>query len=160
MQLRWKLIHHSTSAALLLAPPVKQMIGSLYVCVIPCAHLPLAHPPHDAFCAHAPLDRAGSFTPPPWSDSDETCCCRCRFTPAAHTGWCRRISHEHWSASASSEVQRVRSGARIWLYCSGYQPQLAKTSRARVSSLWARWLASSVVLKAAWTSSESGSGSA
>lgn len=25
-----------------------------------------------------------------------------------------------------SEVQRVRSGARIWLYCSGYQSQLGK----------------------------------
>src|SRR6266705_6029583 len=29
-QLRWKLLHHSTSTALLLAPPVKQMIGSLH----------------------------------------------------------------------------------------------------------------------------------
>lgn len=107
-QLRWKLLHHSTSTALLLAPPVKQIIGSVHVCLIPCARLRLAHPPHDALCAHAPLDRAGSSTPPPWSDADKTCCCRCRFTPAAPTWLCRRISHEHWSASASSEVRGAK----------------------------------------------------
>jgi hypothetical protein len=61
-QRRWKLIHHSTSAALLLEPPVKQGIGSLHACLISCACLPLAHPPHDALCAHVPLDRVVSYT--------------------------------------------------------------------------------------------------
>jgi hypothetical protein len=108
-RLRWKLLRHSTSTALLLAPPVKQMIGSLRVCSIPCARLPFAHPPHHAPCAHAPLDRAGSSTSPPWSDTDETCCCRCRFTPAVPIWLYCRISHGHWHSSASSGARGAKS---------------------------------------------------